>query len=244
MEIIARNEEVKVSIITIVYNNLKGLKRTIESISKQTYTNIEFIVIDGASTDGTVDFIKANTNLITRYISEKDNGISDAFNKGLHNVTGDLVFFLNSGDTFINRDVVSEVVHEWNDNQVDVLFYKVQVSESVFIPSNSYKDNQKEIWEMSDVPHQGAFIKSSLFKKVGEFNIDYQIRMDFEFFARCKVKKCTYYFNPKIIVSYEPGGKSMMKSNRKKFWNEGMAVKYLYSIPLTYKDKIKTVLYK
>lgn len=238
-----KDNKIKISIITIVYNNVTGIKRTIESITNQTYPNIEFIVIDGGSSDGTVEFIRDNIDKISFWISEKDEGIADAFNKGLAHVTGDLVFFLNSGDTFIDSKVVNNVVNKWLENQVDILFYKVQVTDKIYIPSNEYKDDEKSIWKMADIPHQGAFIKSNLFKNIGIFNINYQIRMDFEFFARCKLNKCTYHFIPQVIVSYEPGGKSMISSNRKKFWKEGMSVKYLYDIPLTYKDKIKAVLY-
>lgn len=234
----------KVSIITIVYNNLEGMKKTLNSIAKQTYPNIEHIVIDGGSTDGTLEVINDNAERISSFVSERDNGIADAFNKGLRYVTGDIVFFLNSGDALLREDTIKEVVLDWEENKVDVLFYKVKVSDKDYIPANHYKDKQDKIWAMSDVPHQGAFIKKSVFEKIGGFNTEFRIRMDFEFFAKCNVNKCSYLYYPRVIVSYEPGGTSMQSSNRKRFWNEGMSVKHLYNIPLTYKDVLKTVIYK
>ncbi|KGX90996.1 glycosyltransferase family 2 protein [Pontibacillus marinus] len=238
------NKSPKVSIITISYNNLKGLERTIKSVLKQTYQNIEFILIDGASNDGTDDLLKSYSKKVSFWISEKDKGIADAFNKGLKHVTGDCVFFLNSGDVFVNDNVISNVASEWEYNPVDVLFYKVQVSKNVFIPAKELKDDVEKIWNLATVPHQGAFINSEVFKELGGFNTNFEIRMDYEFFARCKSNHCTYKYVPETIVSYEAGGKSMLIENRKKFWKEGMSIKHLYNIPITYKDMVKAVIYR
>ncbi|MDI4650325.1 glycosyltransferase family 2 protein [Cohnella hashimotonis] len=236
----------KVSIVTIVYNNVTGLERTIQSVlqQKKRYSNIEFVIVDGGSTDGTVDLIEQYSSEVSSWISERDNGISDAFNKGILNATGEVLFFLNSGDTFIDDIVLYNVAQEWARNPVDILFYKVHVEGQKFIPANSYKDNENDIWKMSDVPHQGAFVSNTVFNKIGLFNLNYGIRMDLEFFARCRKKNCSHRYIPEVIVSYETGGKSMLKSNRKQFWKEGMSVKYLYSIPFTVKDVIKMVIYR
>ena len=97
------------SVITIVYNNVRDIERTMLSVLNQTYHAIEYIVIDGASTDGTLDIIKQYKNRITKLISEKDKGIYDAMNKGLAIATGDYVIFMNSGDEFYATDTVAKV---------------------------------------------------------------------------------------------------------------------------------------
>src|ERR1700761_5977921 len=97
------------SVITIVYNNVRDIERTMLSVLDQSYQNIEYIIVDGASTDGTLDIIKKYGNRIARLISEKDEGIYDAMNKGLAAATGDYVLFMNSGDEFHSADTVSVV---------------------------------------------------------------------------------------------------------------------------------------
>src|SRR5665647_797053 len=100
----------KVSIITATYNSERSIQRTIDSIASQDYLNIEHIIIDGGSTDNTINIIQSNLNKISHYISEKDNGIYDALNKGLKIATGDIFGFLNSDDMFTNKHVISRIV--------------------------------------------------------------------------------------------------------------------------------------
>src|ERR1700753_3582932 len=97
------------SVITIVYNNVRDIERTLLSVLNQTYPNIEYIIVDGASADGTLDVIKRYENRITKIISEKDEGIYDAMNKGLTAATGDYVLFMNSGDELYARETVANV---------------------------------------------------------------------------------------------------------------------------------------
>lgn len=99
----------KISIVTVVYNNRENLLRTIESVRKQVYDNIEFIIIDGGSTDGTIEIIKANEDIIYKWISGKDNGIYDAMNKGIRLATGDYIWFLNGGDVIYSDDTLQKM---------------------------------------------------------------------------------------------------------------------------------------
>ena len=99
----------KLSVTTIVYNNVKDIERTMLSVINQTYTNIEYIIVDGLSTDGTIKVINRYSPNISKLISEKDDGIYDAMNKGLAAATGDYVLFMNSGDEFFARDTVAQV---------------------------------------------------------------------------------------------------------------------------------------
>jgi glycosyltransferase involved in cell wall biosynthesis len=110
----------KVSIITIVFNGIDTLEKTILSITNQTYPNIEYIIVDGASTDGTIDLIKAHSNVITRWISEPDKGLYDAMNKGIDLATGDYLWFINSGDVIFAPTTLSQI---FNNNKIADIYY-------------------------------------------------------------------------------------------------------------------------
>lgn len=228
---------IKVSIITITYNCADCLLSTIESVRKQSYPDIEYIIIDGMSNDGTVDLIKQNESNIDKWISEQDYGISDAFNKGIKLASGELVIFLNAGDRFVSDQIVEEAANDYLENNVDVLFYKVQVKENIYIPSNRFKDESSIIWSKAEVPHQGAFVRREVFDRIGGFNIFLKIRMDFDFFVRCYKIGVSYKYIPKVIVNYQPGGVSMKSENKHIFYREGVTVKNIYGIPLTPQDR-------
>ncbi len=99
----------KVSIVTVVYNDAKGLEKTIKSVINQTYKNVEFIIIDGGSTDGTVEIIKKYEDYIDYWVSEEDKGIYDAMNKGIKAATGTWINFMNAGDVFVDCEVLSSI---------------------------------------------------------------------------------------------------------------------------------------
>lgn len=230
-----------ISIVTINYNNLEGLKKTVESVLHQTAVNsIEYIVIDGFSTDGCQDYLQSLPNNVI-WVSERDKGISDAFNKGLKKATGECVLFLNSGDVLINNNVIEIVIKDWAQKKVDILSYRVKVNDTTFIPSKSL--STKEIFDTCCEPHQGTFISSKVFNLIGGFSEEYKIRMDYHFFARCKESDFSFDYIPKDIVLYEEDGVSMKKENRVKFWKEGLSVKILYNIEFSFKDWIKCLLY-
>ncbi len=230
----------KITIVTINYNNLCGLKETVQSVLTQNdYNLIEYIIIDGGSTDGSKDYLETLPNTI-KWISEKDNGISDAFNKGIQLSTGDTVLFLNSGDCFIHDMVISRVVKDWVDSPVDILSYKVRVSKTVFIPNT---DNQDEIYNSCTEPHQGTFVSKKMYQILGGYSEEYKIRMDYHFFARCKSFGASFKYINEQIVKYEEGGVSMKKENRIRFWKEGMAVKLKYGLKVGLKDLVKFVVY-
>jgi len=103
----------KVSIITVVWNNAKTIKDAIDSVLSQTYEDIEYIVVDGASTDGTVEIVQSYGEKIDKFVSEKDNGLYDAMNKGIALATGDIVGILNSDDFYIDKYVIEKIVKEF-----------------------------------------------------------------------------------------------------------------------------------
>ena len=112
----------KISIITVVYNNQSTINDAIKSILNQDYPNIEYIIIDGNSTDGTIEKIQKYKDHITHFVSEPDKGIYDAMNKGLKLATGDIIGILNSDDFYVNDNIISEIINEFEDKKVDLIF--------------------------------------------------------------------------------------------------------------------------
>ena len=231
----------KISIVTICYNNLEGLKRTVKSVLQQTrFDCVEYIIIDGDSIDGTYQFLSTLPENV-KWISEKDAGISDAFNKGLKFVSGEAVLFLNSGDYFITNNVIEKVINDWNKFKVDIISYKVNVLKGLFIPALK---NEQAIYESCTEPHQGTFVAKRIYDIIGGYSHEYKIRMDFHFFAKCRKSGFSFKFINEVIVKYEEGGTSMKRENRMRFWEEGMAIKFLYGIRVGIKDILKCVLYR
>src|SRR4051812_3706421 len=111
-----------VSIITVCYNSGNTLRQTVESVLNQTYPDIEYIIIDGGSTDGTVDIIKEYAGRGILYLSEHDNGIYDAMNKGIKKASGDIIGILNSDDVYFNNSVIHKVVNEFKERKVDAVY--------------------------------------------------------------------------------------------------------------------------
>ncbi len=185
-----------ISVITVVYNNVKGIKETIQSIVNQSYKNIEFIVIDGNSKDGTIEVINNYKDKISKFISEPDKGIYDAMNKGIDLSSGDYIVFMNSGDKFYDNNVLSVI-------------FQNRVSSDVIYGNHcqdfgSYKTIIKAKHPSTKEPmpfcHQSVFVKSEILKN-NKFNLLYKICSDRDLFIRIFNQKVTYnYFNITISV--------------------------------------------
>ena len=152
----------KLSIITINYNNREGLRKTIESVVNQTCQDFEYIVIDGGSTDGSAEVIKEYSDKIDYWVSEKDNGIYDAMNKGIDKAKGEYCQFLNSGDDLYDNYVIEQIYPNLNESEIVVgkIFLSNIASPSEDIPSVS----MLRLFSKS-LPHSSAFISTPLLKK-------------------------------------------------------------------------------
>lgn len=219
----------KVTIITVCLNAEISISKTIESVICQTYKDVEYIILDGGSTDNTRNIIKKYDDYATIY-SEKDNGISHAFNKGVLRSKGDVILFLNAGDYFISNTVIEEYISDYNHEKAEIIFYKAHVKDNIYIPNNKYNDNAYDIWNSSMLPHQASFIKREVFEQVGLFNPYLRIRMDYDFFARAKIIGLQYRYIPKSIVEYDTGGVSMSKCNRIQYIREQLAINRFLNI--------------
>lgn len=176
----------KLSIITVNLNNSEGLLKTIRSVQNQVFKEIELIVIDGASTDNSLEIIQQNKDIIQYYLSEKDDGIYNAMNKGIHRATGDYCLFLNSGDCFYNEFVLKDVFNQISGNESIVYgnSYKIKPHYRRVIkyqPKLTLYDFYKTVPALH---HQASFIRRDLFSKYGLYDEKIQIIADWEFFFR------------------------------------------------------------
>jgi glycosyltransferase involved in cell wall biosynthesis len=204
----------KVSIITVVFNNREMIKDAISSVLNQTYKNIEYIVIDGLSEDGTVDVIESYGAKITKFISEKDDGIYDAMNKGIALATGDIVGILNSDDFYIDDKVIEKIVKEFENNKIDsvyadLIFVKPEELErTVRYYDSSYFNPEKFAYGWMPA-HPTFFVKKWVYDKYGVFRTDLMIAADFDLLLRfLYTQKISYSYLQEVLVKMRLGGVS------------------------------------
>ena len=189
-----------VSIITINYNNLEGLKKTMRSVVTQTWKEFEYILIDGGSTDGSAEYIESQSDNLNYYISEKDSGIYNAMNKGIKKATGDYLLFLNSGDHLSDNRVL-ELYHSYLTRQ-DLIIFDIKIQDH----KKSYINSTPNTLRFSDlfygtVPHQSTFIRKELFERVGLYDEDLKIVSDWKFFILSLFKYDASYKKVDKILS-------------------------------------------
>ncbi|ANQ47865.1 glycosyltransferase [Flammeovirga sp. MY04] len=223
----------KISIITASYNNKKTLQQTISSVLAQDYNNIEYIIVDGGSLDGTVQMVQSYGKYIHQFISEPDNGIYDALNKGVKMATGDVVGFMHSDDFFASNTIISEIVKTFQKNNVDAVYGDLHyVSEKDpnkivrnWVSSSFSEDKLKRGWMP---PHPTLYIKNDCYKKFGLYNTKLRIAADYELILRYFGKnRITSAYLPKTIVKMRMGGASNngLKAIKKKMKEDYWALK-------------------
>ena len=188
----------KISIITVVYNGEKFLEETIKSIINQTYENVEYIIIDGGSTDATVDIIKKYEDKIAYWTSEPDKGISDAFNKGVKVASGDYLNFQGDGDGFVSDDALEKVFQDIGKKQDILISTRIsrvdKNGRELFISKHIESFDKKSLLFRMSLPHQGLFTHKSYFKKYGLFDVDNTFCMDYDHLLR------SYHNFPKVVT--------------------------------------------
>lgn len=192
------------SVITVSFNSVATIEKTILSVLNQTYKNIEYIIIDGGSTDGTVDIIRKYNDRISYWVSEKDNGIYDAMNKGIDVAKGTYLNFMNSDDYFFNKDVTNEIV-PFLKNKDDIIYGNVEVRYKDFKIIKKEPD-PKYLW-MGPVNHQSSFIKNETMN-IYKYNIANKIVADYEFFLNVYYKGGKILKIDKTIASFSNDGVS------------------------------------
>ncbi|MFC5413071.1 glycosyltransferase family 2 protein [Larkinella bovis] len=203
-----------VSIITINLNNGSGLLKTIESVVNQVFMDYEFLVIDGASSDGSVDIIKSNSNRITYWVSEPDRGIYHAMNKGIVYAKGKYCLFLNSGDWLIDKYVLERCFK--NTQTSDLLIGGCQVSKNgsivhTFMPT---KELTLQSFYHATIPHQATFIKKECFTQLGNYNESYKIHGDYDLWIRSVIiNHCSITALDCVVADYNLEGISNTHEN-------------------------------
>lgn len=201
-----------ISVVTVSYNAVSTIEETICSVINQTYSNIEYIIIDGGSTDGTVDIIKKYADKIAYWVSEPDKGIFNAMNKGVLNATGEWVIFINCGDKFYTSHVLKEIFyHKYKDDGTDVLYGNMILKYS-FADFLSYPKDLSCFNTIFPFSHPASIVRVSILKKY-LFNEKYKLASDYDFFL--KLYKAGYKFKYlNIIISVfeaENGASSVNK---------------------------------
>lgn len=226
------NNKLILTIITICYNAETCIASTVNSVLEQKFKNFEYIIVDGLSNDNTVgiikDILKKNKDMLPdkiKIVSEPDEGISDAFNKGISFASGKYIQFLNAGDYFLSNDSLSNVINKISENDVDIITFSVRTHQKTQIPMNEI--DGKNSWEESMIPHQSTFVKNDVFERVGVFDKRFKVRMDYDFFSRCLLCNCSFICFPDPIVFYDMNGISA--TNISLYTKEGLAIKLLYN---------------
>lgn len=204
--------ELLISIITINYNNQKGLEKTIQSVVSQTYKKIQYIVIDGGSSDGSEEIIKKYSDNISYWVSEPDNGIYHAMNKGVDKAIGDYLLFLNSGDCLHDEVSIEECLKFFSSGE-DLIIGQVYITPSGIIGWKDLKApiTMYDFYEWGPVPHQACFIKRVLFENM-RYDESLKIVSDWKFFMQAIVfKECSYKIIKYIVSDFEEGGISSNK---------------------------------
>lgn len=239
----------KLSIITINRNNAAGLRKTIESVVSQTYTDFEYIIIDGASTDGSVEVIKeyAKATLPNGealgerlyWISEPDKGIYNAMNKGILKANGEYLLFLNSGDWLYNENIFRNVFDQHRSEDIlygcDMLYYR---NDKVVF--KAYPPQLTFLFMISGtISHQGTFLKRNLFEN-SLYNEQYKIVADYDFYIKnIVIKNCSTFYLDFPIVYFDMYGISMSKDNETLLWNERKTVLNSYFPELVLNDMLE-----
>ena len=204
----------KISIITVSFNSQSTIKHTIQSVASQDYQNKEYILIDGASTDWTLDIISFLKDKINYFVSEKDNGIYDAMNKGIKVATGEIIGILNSDDFYSNNEVLSKVANIFEETDCDCLY-----GDLVYVDKGDAR-NIVRYWKSGEfskkklrmgwmLPHPTFFVKKEIYEKYGLYNLKFKTAADYEMILRLLHNdSIKVEYLPEILIKMRIGGES------------------------------------
>ncbi len=193
----------RISIITITFNNLSGLKDTVNSVIKQDNCNYELIIIDGLSSDGTNEYLNSLNHDNFKKVSEKDNGIYDAMNKGINLAKGEWIIFMNAGDTFNSKYVLKDFI--LNDFKDDLIYGNCIIKYNTGIKRVSVPKPLNQLWKGMSFSHQSVFVRSNLMKSK-RFNTKYKYCADFDFIFSLYFDNRNFHYWNYSISNIEAGG--------------------------------------
>lgn len=239
----------RISIITVVYNDLPNIEKTILSVINQTYSNIEYIIIDGGSNDGTTDVIKKYEKHLYYWCTEADKGIYNAMNKGVKKATGDWIAFINSGDYYYNNEVFDLIFSSDSIKEADVI-YGNMILKYLFALFLSQPLELSLFNQLFPFSHPASLVKSSIIKKY-QFNEEYKLAADYDFFYKLYCKKYKFIYLPIIISVFEAENGASSSNNLRTFREVSIInkqiekKKWIVSYMLLYsKAKVRNVISK
>jgi glycosyltransferase involved in cell wall biosynthesis len=210
----------KLSIITINLNNLSGLQKTMQSVFAQTFTDYEYIIIDGESCDGSKEVIEKHQNKLVYWVSEKDTGIYNAMNKAVTQAKGEYLLFLNSGDYFCSNEVLKAICADLNEE--DIIYGNIMIDFGSEKRLKTFPDVLTFAYFLkASLPHPATFIHRSLFNKTGLFKEDNKIVSDWEFFITAfSFYQATYKHVHLIVSNFDSTGVSSTRESVEVIFNE------------------------
>jgi glycosyltransferase involved in cell wall biosynthesis len=232
------------SIIVAVYNGEKYIEQTINSVLEQTYPQVQLIIIDGGSTDGTVDIIRKYDSHIHYWESKKDKGVYDAWNKALTHATGDWISFLGADDYLWDKEVLHRMVGDLQyavDHQLRFVYGKVHLLSAsgkvIGELGQTWEESKKQIKQRMTVVHCASFHHRSLFLEHGQFNVHFKIAGDYEFVLREFVKGGEALFVNQVVAGMRTGGLSANINLRLKVVEEEILARKMNHLPSGLKDQ-------
>jgi glycosyltransferase len=204
----------KISLITVTYQSAKTLEATIASVRRQTFSDFEYIVIDGGSTDETIEILKDNSDIVDRWISEPDQGIYDAMNKGISLASGEVIGFIHADDVFAKSDVLDNVYNRYIGSRFHLLYGDLEYVQAEnpdkvvrYWRSGSFRRQQLQRGWMP--PHPTVYVRKDFFSEIGQFNIGYRISADYEWLLRALSKpSARVEYLPEVMIKMRLGGAS------------------------------------
>lgn len=219
------------SIIIPTYNSDKTLKKTLDSIIKQSFQDFEVLIADGDSKDSTVEIAKSYKDNRFKIFSEKDQGVYDAMNKGISKVTGDWLYFLGSDDELYDENILSKIYIELQEKKIKVLYGNVvMVGDTSWAKDKTIYDGEFDLAKIikKNISHQAIFYHKTVFKKLGLYNINYNVNADWDFNLRVYAN-FEFRFIDTIIAKFSGGGISTVQKDKQFFKDKTIKIiEYFY----------------
>lgn len=194
-----------ISIVTVVLNDPVGLEKTIQSVINQEYQNKEYIIIDGGSREDTLKVIKKYEKYIDYWISEKDQGIYDAMNKGIYLSKGEWISFMNAGDIFVDNYVLTNIFQNVDLNGIDIIYGNTLVKDNITSYIKRSYENPSTILKKMIACHQSIFVQKKVYEKF-KFDTTYKIAADYDFFLKCYLNNCKFKHIDIYVAEYDLDG--------------------------------------
>ncbi|AOC95310.1 glycosyltransferase [Flavobacterium sp. SH_e] len=235
-----------ISIITINYNNLEGLKKTVESVINQTWQDFEYIIIDGGSTDGSVEYIENKKNKIDYWISENDSGIYNAMNKGIKIASGKYISFMNSGDCFLSLNTLKLCSDIIINNNADVFYGQIKIDDVLKEKTVIYPSKLRLSYlQYMVINHQACFFLSETLQNFHGYNEEYKLAADYHYYLKLYINGKTFLPILFPIVKYDLTGISSLrmeeyKIEMKKVWDSTIP-HYLFETENNYFSLLTTI---